>query len=354
MPNRKIPKLALVGGFLGAGKTTLIACAAARLAARGLRVAVMMNDQDKHLVDTMFSRARSLPVEEVAGGCFCCRFSEFVDAVERFRSSGPDVILAEPVGSCIDLSATIVQPLKAFYGDRYELAPLTVLMDPAMAERVYGQRTEDDVSYLFRNQVAEADILCLSKADSRVRPEGLPVPVDFHVSGRTGEGVDAWLEEVLHGGRLPGARVLDVDYSRYAEAEAALGWVNVQAELTLDAPASPAGVAGPLLDELDRELTRAGCPIAHLKVFDQTSSGYIKAGVCANGEEPVADGDLLAGPARRHELVINLRALADPETMRKIVRAALERIPGRVRVRHEGAFRPAAPKPEHGEFRGHG
>ena len=345
-----MPRLVFVGGFLGAGKTTLIACAAERLAQRGLRVAAVMNDQDQGLVDTMFSQSRSLSTREVAGGCFCCRFSDFIDAAEQLESAAPDVIFAEPVGSCIDLSATIMQPLKASFSGRFELAPLTVLVDPAMAERAYSESGVDDTAYLFRNQIAEADILCLTKADVRMRPERLPVPVDFHLSARSGEGVDEWLDEVLHGGRVVGSRVLDVDYSRYAEAEAALGWVNVHSEIMLDVPASPACVAGPLLDELDRELTRAGSNIAHLKIFDRASSGYIKAGICSNGEEPVTDGDLPAEASLRHELVVNLRALADPELMRKIVRGALDGIPGRVLIRHEGAFRPSPPKPERTEF----
>ena len=31
----------------------------------------------------------------------------------------PDVILAEPVGSCTDLAETVVQPLKDLDGDRF-------------------------------------------------------------------------------------------------------------------------------------------------------------------------------------------------------------------------------------------
>jgi hypothetical protein len=56
-------------------------------------------------------------------------------------------------------------------------------------------------------------------------------------------------------------------------------------------------VAGPLIDEIDRLLTEAAVPIAHLKVFDQAASGYLKVSLCANGEEPSPIGDLAAGTA---------------------------------------------------------
>ena len=60
--------LVLVGGYLGAGKTTLIVRAASVLRARGRRVGVVLNDQDAGLVDTRVVEASGVPAREVAGG----------------------------------------------------------------------------------------------------------------------------------------------------------------------------------------------------------------------------------------------------------------------------------------------
>ena len=68
------PLIVLVGGFLGAGKTSLILAAARILEARGLRCAVILNDQGKELVDTSLAAAQRILAREVTGGCFCCRF----------------------------------------------------------------------------------------------------------------------------------------------------------------------------------------------------------------------------------------------------------------------------------------
>jgi len=209
----------------------------------------------------------------------------------------------------VDISATILQPFKAWHRHRFRLAPYTVLVDPELAERVYSGKADADVSFLCRQQIAEADMLCLTKADLRANAPSLPVPADFHLSAVSGAGVEEWVDEVLHSGRVAGARILDVDYTRYAEAEAALGWLNLHADIALRTALSPAAVAGPLLDELDSALTGSSIPIAHLKVFDEAASGYVKAGICANGDEPRAEGDLAASPAQRHELVVNLRAI---------------------------------------------
>jgi hypothetical protein len=108
-------------------------------------------------------------------------------------------------------------------------------------------------------------------------------------------------------------------------------------------PLSPASLVGPLLDELDQELTRAGARIAHLKVLDRAATGFLKAGITANGQEPDVDGDLAASPTSKHEVIVNLRAMADPEVLRVTVEHAL---PSRSTVKHLEAFRPAAPKPE--------
>src|ERR1041384_3601104 len=112
--------LVLVGGFLGAGKTPLLRRAGRSLGASGKRVGLITNDQAPDLADTGLLRSDGLRVEEVAGGCFCCRFPDLISAAEGLVEGGRlrggervDVILGEPGGGCTDLSATVLQPLKA-------------------------------------------------------------------------------------------------------------------------------------------------------------------------------------------------------------------------------------------------
>ncbi len=237
--------LILVGGFLGAGKTTLLLAAGARLRAMGRRAGVILNDQGEELVDTRLAQAAGFAAEEITGGCFCCRFSDFITAVQRFQSaSAPEFILTEPVGSCTDLSATILQPIKRFYGDRFRLAPLTVLVDPARARELLGPNADPLAAYLFRQQIAEADIVRYSKADLHQSFPPLAGISARPLSAHTGAGIVEWLDEVLSGEVRAGERLLDIDYARYAEAEAALGWLNWHGELRTARPLTPAAIAG--------------------------------------------------------------------------------------------------------------
>src|SRR3954469_12236182 len=130
-------RFVMVGGFLGAGKTTTLARLAQHHQARGRRVGIVTNDQAADLVDTTSLRAQGFAVEEVAGACFCCRFDDLVERVARLETSErPDVLLAEPVGSCTDLVATVIQPLKDLYGRRFAVAPYPVFFKPSHGLRI--------------------------------------------------------------------------------------------------------------------------------------------------------------------------------------------------------------------------
>jgi hypothetical protein len=331
------PCLVVVGGFLGAGKTTLILAAARELAKRGLKSAIILNDQGDSLVDTQRARANGFDAGEVTGGCFCCRFSSLLESAEALRAHSPDVIFAEPVGSCTDISATVLYPLRELHAADYRLAPFTVCVDPGRAREINAPDANPHFAFLFRNQLAEADLVCYTKSD--LHADAPPSPNARYVSARTGQGVAEWLDEVLFGQVAAGAHTLDIDYDQYARAEAALAWLNLSATIECQPAISPAMLLGPLLDRIAEDLQ-----IVHLKATDQCDSGYLKAAVCGNREEPQVEGSLDASPAARHEILINLRAAGDPEPVRAVVEEALARLPGRIVNRRVACFTPAPPQ----------
>lgn len=342
---RKTPWLVMVGGFLGAGKTTLILAAARELSRRGMRSAAIMNDQGAGLVDTQFTRAHGIPAGEVAGGCFCCRLSDLISAARDLAAASPDVIFAEPVGSCTDISATTIHPLLRDHFDEFRLAPYSVLIDPARVLELNSLDPNDDFTFLFRNQIAEADLLCWTKSDIRGVPDSV-FPHARRLSAKTGEGVAAWLDEILSGGLTAGRTTLDIDYARYARAEAALAWLNL--DLTLDArrPLTPAMVIGPFMDEIALTLAQAGVSIAHLKIVCESASGVLKAALCGNTGDPDLEGALDASPVLRHQVRLNLRARGAPALVGEAVTRAAQRLPGEIHVARSACFQPAPPRPE--------
>ncbi|HTZ57766.1 MAG TPA: GTP-binding protein [Acidobacteriaceae bacterium] len=342
-PERR-PWIVLVGGFLGAGKTTLILAAARELQSRGLRSAMVWNDQGVDLVDSRYGTLSGAQSGEVTGGCFCCRLTQLMDAMSALRAYAPDVIFAEPVGSCTDLSATVLRPLLE-YSETYQLAPLTVLVDPQRAQGMMEPDADPEMRFLFDKQLQEADLVCFTKSD--LSP-GYPAIFTKHLrqlSAKSGQGVAAWLNEVLSGAIATGDKALEIDYSEYARAEAALAWLNLRAVFEPAGLLSPAMLLGPLLDDLDAALTANHIPIAHLKAVVSSSTGWLKAAICANGQEPAVEGNLDASPAARLELLLNLRALGEPDEVRGIVEHELAHRPG-VTHFHLDCFSPSPPVPE--------
>src|SRR5438034_11244562 len=108
----------MIGGFLGAGKTTAVAQLAQRLSQQGQQVGLITHDQGSELVDTAMLRSRGFATEEIPGGCFCCRFNSLVDAANNLtEATRPDVCIAEAVGSCTDLVGTVPAPLRRTLGN---------------------------------------------------------------------------------------------------------------------------------------------------------------------------------------------------------------------------------------------
>jgi hypothetical protein len=319
--------------------------AARELQSRGLRCALIFNDQGAALVDTEYAALHDFERGEVTGGCFCCKFSELVDVMDQLRELSPDVIFAEPVGSCTDISATTLQPLRE-YSESYRLAPFTVLVDPRRANELLGDGADPNLAFLFRNQLQEADVVCFTKSDIAPDCPAVDVPHVRQISAKNGQGVTAWLDEVLSGTLSAGSKILTIDYAEYARAEAALAWLNLEVHIQLDEALSGAVILGPLLDALDEEFTAAGISIVHLKAIINSPEGYLKAAICANGQEPGVEGALDASPAMQHDLLLNLRAMGTAAKVREIVENNVAKINGTLTGLQINCFHPAAPKPE--------
>ncbi len=356
----------MVGGFLGAGKTTAILRMAEALDRGGRRVGLITNDQSVGLVDTTVLAAHGFPVEEITGGCFCCRFNSLVDAAERLAAgTRPDVFIAEPVGSCTDLRASVSYPLRRMYGDAYTVAPLSVVVDPVRALRVLGlepgRSFSPKVLYVYRKQLEEAELIVINKIDAieparvAVLREALtreyPAARIFEVSARTGQGMDAWIDVLTHD-EAAGDADLDIDYATYGEGEALLGWVNCTHRLAgadFDGNAFVHDVAA----RIAGTLSVAGTEIAHLKMTLTPAGGDGDLAVLnqVRTEQRAELSHALDGELSRGELIVNLRAEGDPARLAAAVDTAiLDAADAQslvVSLVHSEHFRPGQPNPTH-------
>jgi G3E family GTPase len=351
---------AAVGGFLGAGKTTTLTALARALEARGRRTALITNDPGEGLVDTAVARAASpaAHVAEVTGGCFCCRFDDLLDVVGRaVEEHGAEVVLAEAVGSCTDLQATVVRPLRQEYGARVRVAPLVTVVDPARFLRLAAE-ADPDLAYLFDRQLADADLIALNKCDAvpvgtaaavRTALGSLHPEVPVHrYAARTGAGLDALVEALV--GRtepaLPGrAADLDLDYDRYAAAEARLAWLNHTVTITGTPRFAPAAWGLAFL----AALADHGWFVGHAKVHLTGDGGCATRVHLAGGAPEAAEA---GEPVREATARINARVACGPGRLDAAVRDAVrtaDAAAGAVTSApaEPTSFRPAYPRPVH-------
>jgi len=363
---KKPVKLIFAGGFLGSGKTTALSAIARRLIQRGMRVGIVTNDQTENLVDTVIVKQMlgelGVPVEEVVEGCFCCKFDELIDHMEKILTHEPDILLGEPVGSCTDFVAAVANPIKIHYKDEFRFAPFSTMVDPHRVREFMLGDTDttfpEEVTYLFMKQLEEADLIVLNKIDlledDEIRRLTSILEKKFSgkkvmaVSAREGRGMDQWLEVLLSG--RPGANTVlrQIDYDRYARAEAALGWLNSAIKVS----ASEGFDAGEFLKSLAETIRNAfqqkNAGIGHLK-FVITSAGKATwANVTHLAAEPVISGEQL-GNVLKGTLILNARVRLEPDELEKIVLESLSRVFKEANIRYKivelQCFSPAYPEP---------
>lgn len=359
----------MIGGFLGAGKTTAVAKLAQHLTNEGKRVGLITNDQGRELVDTKMLRSLGFNTEEISGGCFCCRFNSLVDAAQNLTAdSAPEVFIAEPVGSCTDLVATVTYPLRRIYGDSFRIAPLSVLVDPIRARRVMGLAEggsfSEKVIYIYKKQLEEADILVINKRDLLSAEEtdelaaalraSYPQAKVISISARHGVGLGEWFAALLDGTQAT-RRTMKVDYDIYADGEALLGWLNA----TVDLKAADGVEADTLLSSLAKSvhlrLQNRKAEVAHFKMTlsspDALSGEVAILNLVRNDYVPELCQQL-DDEVSRAQIIVNLRAEAAPEDLAAVLEESLAEVvsgfPGvTLTLEHREFFRPGRPTPTH-------
>ncbi|WP_124727592.1 GTP-binding protein [Staphylospora marina] len=357
-------RLVLLGGFLGAGKTTTMIRAAKEFMTRGHKVAIVTNDQGKELIDTELAKIDGLNAKEVTGGCFCCKFEDLYTEFHTLKEEvQPEIIIAEAVGSCTDLAATVIQPLKKFYSHEFEVSPLSIVVDPARLrneiEDQGGIKFSSSVSYIFEKQLSEADIILLNKVDRYTQEEinnlsqylksryplAMVHTISAHLGDHFDELLDLWLTTTM-----AGDKILDIDYEEYAKGEAQLAWLNVFGDLKRKNGQvfDPRTWAEIFLGQLNEHFMREKIAIAHLKIYIGNDSGYVKASMVHTGDEPVytvKEPELSSD----YRVVINIRMESSPVLLDLAVKDALMAANGKAETNwqetyHE-CFSPLPPKP---------
>lgn len=181
----------VVGGYLGAGKTTLVNHV---LRSSDERIAVIVNDFGEISIDEDLIVAADSDKLTLANGCICCTLADgFAAALMQIRSAGtlPQRLLIEASG--------VADPAQiAAYGHTpgLRLDAVVVLAD---AEQIRRQANDRWVADTVRRQLATADLLVLNKIDL--------LPRDGERAGTdSSTALSDWLRTVAPQAAVIGAR----------------------------------------------------------------------------------------------------------------------------------------------------
>jgi Ni2+-binding GTPase involved in maturation of urease and hydrogenase len=326
-------RILFIGGFIGAGKTALLLEAAQRLMKQGLRVGAITNGFVSESVDTALLTRNGLDVTEVNGSCFGSNFNGLTEAIGRLRAdTAADVILAEPAGAGVDLSATVIQPLKQLYARKLSPGPLSVLADPVRLDDILNGGTSGlhpDVACIFQKQLEESDIILITKTDT-VTPEASQqlaarTRAAYHscvmrISSANGDGVDGWLQEAMMRYEC-GLRIAAVDYDACARGYAVMTRLSGTVRVCGKASDWDRFVRR-LLAALRKRFEEQACPVEHIKIFVENGDAYIAGSLTHTSGTLSFRGS--AGTGDHMKLVINAQAETAPDTLDQIIRDTLD------------------------------
>ena len=187
-----MPKFAVISGFLGAGKTSVMMA----LTQHDPAAAMISNDlgEGVELADHRFATLSGCSASQITDECICFCHDRLLQELERRFQEGKTLVVSDIPGFGVGALEHVYHGLAG----KLDFAPFTVLVEPAAIEAL---RSGGDLAHIQDAQLREADLIVLNKCDllspaevelacaflSGCYPEAEVLPI----SARRGDGIDA-------------------------------------------------------------------------------------------------------------------------------------------------------------------
>ena len=252
--------ITIIGGYLGAGKTTLVNHLLRN--ADGLRLAILVNEFGELHIDEDLIKAQDDDIISIAGGCVCCSYGNDLTLALMDLAKldpPPDHVLLESSG--VALPGAIAGSVSLLQG--YALDGIVVLTN---AETIQDQANDSYVGDTIERQLNDADLVILNKTDLISDVERTRIKT--WLSEQNGQ---AEIVEAQHGS-LPSALILqsfatqDREKSKRADHQSA-GFTT--RTIKLDTPVN--------VDQLAESLASPDLALVRAKGFAKANDGQTKA-----------------------------------------------------------------------------
>lgn len=193
-------KFAVISGFLGAGKTTVMMA----LTKHDPAAAMISNDlgEGVELADHRFAALSGCAASQITDECICFCHDRLLEELEARFSEGRELVVSDIPGFGVGALEHVYHGLSG----RLDFAPFTVIVEPAAIETL---RAGGDMAHIQDSQLREADLIVLNKCDL-LSPEEIaaacaylagryPEAKVLPISARRGDGIDALFRALTEG-----------------------------------------------------------------------------------------------------------------------------------------------------------
>ena len=324
-----MPKFAVISGFLGAGKTTVMMA----LTKHDPAAAMISNDlgEGVELADHRFAALSGCTASQITDECICFCHDRLQQELERRFQEGKTLVVSDIPGFGVGALEHVYHGLAG----KLDFAPFTVLVEPAAIEAL---RSGGDLAHIQDAQLREADLIVLNKCDllspaevelacaflaSRY-PEAEVLPI----SARRGDGIEALCRAIREGSAS--MRHPEIDY----EGDALQNEMASLSEYYLQYHAIVCCFdfdGTDYLRALAEEIARNPVAIPHLKLLAWTPEGDYGKVDWMHGQ-PLEITRPFSRRCTELAVVINATAACEPERLDSMISVAEQTVSDRFQL----------------------
>ena len=324
-----MPKFAVISGFLGAGKTSVMMA----LTKHDPAVAMISNDlgEGVELADHRFARLSGCAASQITDECICFCHDRLLRELERRFQEGKTLVVSDIPGFGVGALEHVYHGLAG----KLDFAPFTVLVEPATIREL---RSGGDMAHIQDSQLREADLIVLNKCDL-LTPEEIsqtcaylteqyPEAEVLPVSARRGDGIDALCRALREGSASMRHPEIDYDGEPLQNEMASLSEFYLQYHASVccfDFDGTD------YLRELAEEVAGSPMRIPHLKLLAWSPDGDYGKVDWMHGQALEITRPF-ARPCTELAVVINATAACEPERLDSIISAAVQTVSDRFQL----------------------
>lgn len=197
------PKVLILSGFLGSGKTTVLMQLIRHLRRKGgddYRIAIIENEIGSASVDSSIIEDAGYSVTEMLAGCVCCTLiGQLVPALDKLaREMHPDLVILEATG--VATPGTMRDNIVKYGGNDVRVV---TIVDASRWRRIVvalhilleGQVEPADVVLVNKVDLADEDVIAEVERDVRQMNAGVPLIRASAAAPMSEEDLDALVGE---------------------------------------------------------------------------------------------------------------------------------------------------------------